>query len=97
MYFEATFFTEHLRVTATEKSEKCGYCSKEMLDDNLKQLCKEIHGKAKLLKGQKTLTFSTAQEEPLKKGKNDNGENLDSSCSVLQVEESANSANTLNI
>ena len=38
------------------------------------------------MKGQKTLT-----------GKTDKGENLDFSCSVVQVEESANSANTLNI
>ena len=30
-----------------------------MLEDNLKQNCKEVHGKAKLVKGQKTLTFST--------------------------------------
>ena len=32
-----------------------------------------------------------------KKEKSDNGENLDSSCGVVQLEESANSANTLNI
>ena len=38
------------------------------------------------------------QEEPsVKKGKGDNGENLDSNCSVVQAEEKANSANTLNI
>ena len=29
------------------------YCSKEVLDDNLKQHCKEVHGKAELVKGQK--------------------------------------------
>ena len=43
-------------------------------------------------------TFSTTQEEPpKKKDKSNNGENFDSSCSVIKVEESANSANTLNI
>ena len=49
------------------KKSKCGYCSKEMLDDNLKQHCKEVHEKAKLVKGQKTLTFSTTHEELPKK------------------------------
>ena len=57
-----------------------------------------VHGKAKLVKGQKTLTFSTTQEEPpKKKGKSDNGENLDTSCSVVQAKESANRANILDI
>ena len=79
------------------KKSKCGYCSKEMLDDNLKQHCKEVHEKAKLVKGQKTLTFSTTQEEPQKKAKGDNGENLSSSYSAVQLKESANSVNTLNI
>ena len=46
------------------KKLKCGYCSKEMLDGNLKQHCKEVHGKAKLVKGQMTWTFSTTQGEP---------------------------------
>ena len=54
-----------------------------MLGDNLKQHCKEVQEKAKLVKGQKTLTFSTTQKESPKKGKNDNEENLDSSCSVV--------------
>ena len=36
------------------------------------------------------------KENLLKKGKSRNKENLDSSCSVVQLEESANSANTLN-
>ena len=49
------------------KKPKCGYCSKEMLGENLKQHCKEVHGEAKLVKGQKTLTFSTTQGEPPKK------------------------------
>ena len=57
----------------------------------------EVHGKARLVKGQKTLIFSTTQQEPPKKGKSNNGENLDSSCSVVQLEGNANSANTLNI
>ena len=83
-------------LSKTNKS-KCGYCSKEMLGDNLKQHCKEVQEKAKLVKGQKTLTFSTTQKESPKKGKNDNEENLDSSCSVVQLEESTNSVNTLNI
>ena len=42
--------------------------------DNLKQHCKEMHGKAKLVKSQKKLTFRTTNEEPpKKKGKSDNG------------------------
>ena len=68
-----------------------------MLGNNLKQHCKEVQVKAKLVKGRKTLMFSTTQEEPPKKGKNDNEENLDSSCSVVQLEESTNSVNTLSI
>ena len=85
-------------LTKTKKNKKQnGYCSKEMLDDNLKQYCKEVHGKAKLVKVQKTLTFSTTQKEPPKKGKIDNGESLDSSCSAVQLKESASTANTLNI
>ena len=79
------------------KISKCGYCSKEMLDDNLKRHCKEVDEKAKLVKGQKTLTFSTTQEESQKKAKGDNGENLSSSYGAVQLEESANSVNTLNI
>ena len=46
------------------KKSKCGYCSKEMLDNNLKQNCKEVHEKARLVKGKKTLTFSTTQGKP---------------------------------
>ena len=57
----------------------------------------EVHEKAKLVKGQKTQTFSTTQEEPQKKAKSDNGENLGSSYSAVQLEESASSVNTLNI
>ena len=49
------------------KKSKCGYYSKEMLNDNLKQHCNEVHGKVTLVKGQKTLTFNTTQEEPPKK------------------------------
>ena len=49
------------------------------------------------MKGQKTLAFSTTQEEPPKKAKSDNGENLISSYSAVQLEVSTNSANTLNI
>ena len=79
------------------KKSKCGYCSKKMLDNNLKQHCKEVHEKIKLVKGQKTLNFGTTQEEPQKKAKSDNGENQSSTYSPVQVEESANSVNTLNI
>ena len=38
------------------------------VDDNLKQHCKEAHGKAKLVKDQETLTSSPTQEELPKKG-----------------------------
>ena len=45
------------------KKSKCGYCSKEMLDNNLEQNCKEVHG-GKVSERQKTLTFSTTQGKP---------------------------------
>ena len=91
------FYVSTMYLSKTKKS-KCGYYSKEMLDDYLKQQCKEVQGKAKLVKGQKTLTFSTTQEEPPKKKvKSNNGENLNFSSSLIQVEESANSANISNI
>ena len=65
-----------------------------MVDYSLKQNCKEIHGKAKLVKGQKTLTFILTQGTPpplpptkktkqKQKGKSDYEENLDSNCSVV--------------
>ena len=41
-------------------------------NDNFKQQPKEMHGKAKLVKAQKTLTFSATQEEPPKKATSDN-------------------------
>ena len=53
-----------------------------------------MHRKAKLVKGQKTLTFSATEKGPPTNG---NGEILDSNCSVVQLEERASSANTLNI
>ena len=67
------------------KKLKCGYCSKEMLDDNLKQHCKEVHGKSKLVKGQMTWTFRKTRKTsrpppPPKKGKSDNEEKC---CLVL--------------
>ena len=69
-----------------------------MLDKNLKQHCKEVQGKGKLMKGRKTFMFSTAQKEPPKnKGKSANEESIDSSCIFVQAEESENNANTLNI
>ena len=49
------------------KKLKYGYCSKEMLDDDLKQHCREVQGNAKLVKDHKTLTFSITQEELPKK------------------------------
>ena len=49
------------------KKLKYGYCSKEMLDDDLNQHCREVQGNAKLMKDQKTLTFSITQEELPKK------------------------------
>ena len=68
-----------------------------MVDYSLKQNCKEIHGQAKLVKGQKTLTFILTQGTPppsppppptkktkqKQKGKSDYEENLDSNCSVV--------------
>ena len=60
------FYVSTMHLSKTKKS-KCGSCSKEMLGENLKQHCKEVHGEAKLVKGQKTLTFSTTQGEPPKK------------------------------
>ena len=53
------------------------YCSKEVLDDNLKQHCKEVHGKAELVKGQKNVDVQndlrrTSKEK--KKCKSDNGD-----------------------
>ena len=45
----------------------------ENVRDNLKQHYKEVHGKEKLVKDKKTLTFSMNKEEPpKKKGKSDN-------------------------
>ena len=66
--FPHTVSTMYL--SKTNKST-CGYCSKKMLGQfkaNLKQHCKDVQGKVKLVKGQKTLTFSTTQQEPPKKG-----------------------------
>ena len=40
---------------------------RNVIDDNLKQHCKQVHEKAKLLKCQKMLTFNTTYEEPPKK------------------------------
>ena len=62
------FFNVSFMFLQNEKIERKCF-SKKMIDDNLKQLCKKAHGKAKFVKGQKTLTFSTTQEEPPKKGK----------------------------
>ena len=50
------------------KKSKCGYCGIEMLDDNLKSHCRNIHKKDKLVKGQQTL-FSLMSGEPKTKKK----------------------------
>ena len=46
------------------------YCSKEVLDDNLKQHCKEVHGKAKLVKGQKNADVQNDLRRTSKEKKN---------------------------
>ena len=45
------------------KKSKCGYCSVEMLDDNLKAHCLNVHGKWKLVKGQQTLFSHAASDD----------------------------------
>ena len=70
-----------------QKKSKYSYCSKDMLNDNLRKHCKEVYWNVKLVKGLKRLTFNKTQEKiPKKKDKSDNGENLDSRWSVFQVE-----------
>ena len=56
--------------------------------------CTERQGKSKAKKRWLSVQLNKKLQE---KGKSNNGENLDSSCSIIQPEESANSANTLNI
>ena len=57
-----------------------------------------MHGKAKLVKDQLNIDVQyDSRISPKKKMKTDNEENLDSSRSVAQAKESANSANTLNV
>lgn len=51
-----------------------------MLDDNLKQYYKEVNGKEKLVKRQKTLSSVRLKHNLKKKDKRDNGENLESKC-----------------
>ena len=73
----------------------CNYFENCVIDYNLKQHCKEVHGKAKLGKRQKrSRSVRLRKNLQRRKGKRDNGENLDSSCSGAQAEESENSANT---
>ena len=52
-------------------------------------------GKGKISERPKNVDVHYNYRRISKKGKIDNGENLDSSCSVVQLEESASSANTL--
>ena len=54
------------------KLSKCGYCGDEMLDDNLKTHCKNVHGKPKLVKGQQTIAFRSKNDEPKTKQKKTN-------------------------
>ena len=44
-----------------------------MLDENLKEHCKQVHGKPKLVKGQKTLSFYESLSPRTKKNKTDDG------------------------
>ena len=66
------FFISKMYLSKIKKS-KCGCCSKEMLDGNLRQSFKEVHGKTMSVKGQKMLLFSTTQDKCTKKNrKSDN-------------------------
>ena len=66
-----------------------------VIDYNLKKRYKEVDINAKLVKGQQ-LWRSVRLRKNLqrRKGKRDHGENLDSSSSDVQAEESAKCANT---
>ena len=50
-----------------KKKSTCGYCSKEMLDDNLKQHCKEVHGKGKLSEKPNNVDFQYNSRRTSKK------------------------------
>ena len=66
-----------------------------VIEDNFKRHCKEVRGKAKLVKGQKRWhSVRLTKNLQRRKGKRGNREKLDSICSDVQVEERANSANT---
>ena len=68
----------------------CNYFENCVIDYNLKQHCKEVRGKAKLAKGQKRQhSVRLRKDLRRRKGKRDNGENLDSSYDI-QPEESEN-------
>ena len=45
------------RKKSKTKKSKCGYCYAEILDQNLREHCKQVHDKPKLVKGQKRLSF----------------------------------------
>ena len=47
-------------------SYACGYCSTEIKEVNLGNHCKNVHGKPKLIKGQK-LMFAFSETQPSKK------------------------------
>ena len=53
--------------------------------------------KGKVSERPRNVDFQSNSRRTSKKKVKGNGENLDSSCSIVQLEESANSANTLNI
>ena len=53
--------------------------------------------KGKVSERPRNVDFQSNSRRTSKKRVKGNGENLDSSCSIVQLEESANSANTLNI
>ena len=58
------------------KKSKCGYCFKEMLDDNLREHCKNVHKKPKsvYVKGQRTFDFTPVSEPGRKQSRSDEGE-----------------------
>ena len=56
------------------KTSLCGYCGKSMLDNSLGQHCRDVHGKTKLVKGQKTLSFTPFSGSKCKNSRNDSYE-----------------------
>ena len=56
------------------KTSLCEYCGKSMLDNSLGQHCRDVHGKTKLVKGQKTLSFTPFSGSKCKNSRNDSYE-----------------------